>query len=275
RVYDVPDGIVGEDHSGGSPSWWTTAWCTSLDSARELADTRPPGRPDSAPPTREPVWYPKEQHPPHYELKVWSAGAGWKSLHRRPHASERHRRSAVHWHRRPVRVRRDLGSAPPGRLGARLDPGRPVPDRPPPRRAVRGVVRLNAQRRAEEEWLVAALAERSRGVLTAEQVAERLQAGGQRYRDFLTIGSAAIARAFNGARRNEEGAGRLRLREALDALEDRHEVPDWVVKLTRARLDDDLGARATGAERAYVRRALAEYLAPRAETDGVPGLSED
>jgi hypothetical protein len=66
----------------------------------------------------------------------------------------------------------------------------------------------------------------------------------------------------------------LRLREALDALEDRHEVPDWVVELTRARLDDDLGARATGAQRAYVRRTLAEYLAPRAETDGVPDLSE-
>ncbi|WP_328983094.1 hypothetical protein OG258_53465 [Streptomyces mirabilis] len=43
-------------------------------------DTWPPGRPESAPPTREPVWYPKEQHPPHYELKVWSVDAGWKSL---------------------------------------------------------------------------------------------------------------------------------------------------------------------------------------------------
>jgi hypothetical protein len=66
----------------------------------------------------------------------------------------------------------------------------------------------------------------------------------------------------------------LRLREALDTLEDRHEVPDWVVELTRARLDDDLGTRATGAERAYVRGALAEYLAPSVETDGVLGLSE-
>jgi hypothetical protein len=65
----------------------------------------------------------------------------------------------------------------------------------------------------------------------------------------------------------------LRLREALDALEDRHEVPDWAVDLTRTRLDDDLGARATGAERAYVRRALVEYLAPSADTDGVPGLT--
>ncbi|MCG0283744.1 hypothetical protein [Streptomyces sp. PSAA01] len=38
RTYDVPDGILGEDHNGDAPSWWTRAWCTDLDKARELAD---------------------------------------------------------------------------------------------------------------------------------------------------------------------------------------------------------------------------------------------
>jgi hypothetical protein len=38
RTYDVPDGVLGEDHFGGAPAWWTKAWCTDLDKARELAD---------------------------------------------------------------------------------------------------------------------------------------------------------------------------------------------------------------------------------------------
>ncbi|MFG2903336.1 hypothetical protein ACGFZH_40445 [Streptomyces zaomyceticus] len=38
RIYYVPDGIVGEDHTGGAPSWWTRAWCDRLDKAVLLAD---------------------------------------------------------------------------------------------------------------------------------------------------------------------------------------------------------------------------------------------
>ncbi|MEU7222258.1 hypothetical protein [Streptomyces chrestomyceticus] len=38
RIYSVPDGIVGEDHTGGAPSWWTRAWCDRLDKAVLLAD---------------------------------------------------------------------------------------------------------------------------------------------------------------------------------------------------------------------------------------------
>ncbi|MEU3706928.1 hypothetical protein AB0E82_32075 [Streptomyces anulatus] len=39
RVYTVPDGILGEDHFGGAPSWWTRAWCDRLDKAVLLADS--------------------------------------------------------------------------------------------------------------------------------------------------------------------------------------------------------------------------------------------
>ncbi|WP_097257777.1 hypothetical protein [Streptomyces sp. Ag109_G2-15] len=45
RGYTVPDGIVGEDHWGGAPRWWTKAWCTDLDKARELADALVAHRP--------------------------------------------------------------------------------------------------------------------------------------------------------------------------------------------------------------------------------------
>lgn len=38
RIYYVPDGIVGEDHSGGAPKWGTRAWCDGLDKAVLLAD---------------------------------------------------------------------------------------------------------------------------------------------------------------------------------------------------------------------------------------------
>ncbi|XXZ47478.1 hypothetical protein AAGT00_00575 (plasmid) [Streptomyces cavourensis] len=39
RVYSVPDGVLGEDHFGGSPSWWRQAWCDRPDKAVLLADT--------------------------------------------------------------------------------------------------------------------------------------------------------------------------------------------------------------------------------------------
>ncbi|MFJ4894971.1 hypothetical protein ACIP5U_34005 [Streptomyces sp. NPDC088788] len=38
RVFDVPDGVVGDDHHGGVPDWSTRAWCTDLARARQLSD---------------------------------------------------------------------------------------------------------------------------------------------------------------------------------------------------------------------------------------------
>ncbi|MFF5019526.1 hypothetical protein [Streptomyces sp. NPDC001165] len=112
-------------------------------------------------------------------------------------------------------------------------------DRHPDVPYAEGSARLDARRRAKEKCLVAALAERSRGALTVDQVAERLRVGGQEFRDFLHIGAVCIMDALHHARRAAEGAERLRLREALDALEDRHEVADWVVDLTHAHLATD------------------------------------
>ncbi|MFI8243366.1 hypothetical protein ACIF83_39985 [Streptomyces sp. NPDC085866] len=307
RVYTVPDGIVGEDHWGGAPRWWTTAWCTDLDKARELADalgshrlhtterppggnsgdlraevwehlttdrstlpnrvhradadpgrpkapqlpfdTWPPGRPHSPAPTPEPTWFPNEKHPPHYELKEWNEDRGWTSLAwltgGRTPAGVAATLLQVGTGR-PLRLRRDLRTALPRHLAARLDAGRPVPDRPPPGPYAEDSARLKAERRAEEEYLVAALAERSRGALTIDQVAKRLRVGGQEYRDFLHIGTVCIKDALHHAHRAAEGTERLRLREALDALENRHEVADWVADLTHAHLATDLDDGGSG-----------------------------
>lgn len=46
------------------------------------------------------------------------------------------------------------------------------------------------------------------------QAAARLQQGGQRYRDFLSIGSAVIAQALHIARRAAAGDERLAVRRA-------------------------------------------------------------
>ncbi|MET8680014.1 hypothetical protein ABZW18_21125 [Streptomyces sp. NPDC004647] len=94
--------------------------------------------------------------------------------------------------------------------------------------------------------------------------AARLQTGGQAYRDFLAVGSATIANALHTARRAADGAERLRMREALDALERHHdhEVPAWVV-VTTANLDTHPDAEFTPEARSYRRRALEEHRVRR------------
>ncbi|MEU5109602.1 hypothetical protein AB0H07_46465 [Streptomyces sp. NPDC021354] len=334
RVYDVPDGIVGEDHWGSAPSWWTKAWCTGINNARELADamvahrlrvperpaggdcgylraevwehvtrdlsvlphrvyqvdadpdrpvaphlpfgTWPAGRPESAQHTPEPVWHAGEKHPPNYQLRVWSEEGGWTSL------------AWIDGGRTPASIAATLLRVGTGgsysfaeTWGPRhpdawahdwTQEGRCLADYHPDMPHAEHSARLAVHRQAEENRLAAALAERSRGALTMQQAVARIQTGGQKYRDFLSTGSAAISRALHTARRAAKGVDRLRMREALDALE-RHEVADWVVELTHTYLSTSPGDGSTPQEQAYVRRALEEYLTPGPRTNGVPGLS--
>ncbi|MFF8432349.1 hypothetical protein ACF07Y_45980 [Streptomyces sp. NPDC016566] len=95
----------------------------------------------------------------------------------------------------------------------------------------------------------------------------------EEYRDFLHIGAVCVMDALHYARRAAEGAERLRLREALAALEDRHEVADWVVDLTHAHLATTPDAHSPDGARAFRRRALQEFLTPSTSTEGVPGLA--
>ncbi|MFD5489506.1 hypothetical protein ACFWIV_29030 [Streptomyces virginiae] len=336
RVYYVPDGIVGEDHNGGAPSWWTRAWCDRLDKAVLLADALvahrlstpsrpaggdcgdlraevwqhsttdlgtlparvhqvdaapdrpvvprlpfnawPKGRPASTEPTPEPTWFKGEKHPPTYDLRVWSETDGWMTLA---------------WFvggRSPAGIAADLlriGTGGPYAFAETWGPhfpgadahdwtqeGRALMDRHPDESYAEATARYDAQRHQETADLAAALAARSRGALTAEQAVARLEAGGQEYRDFLRVGQICVMDALNEKRRAAEGDERLRMRAALDALKDHHQVDDWVIELTAAHMATSRrdGHYTEGAKR-WRERALQEYLEPGEGVAGVDGLS--
>lgn len=339
RVYSVPDGIVGEDHSGGAPSWWTRAWCDRLDKALLLADTAvahrlsaperpaggacgilraevwqhstsdlatlparvhradadpdrpvvprlpfatwPEGRPASTEPTPEPTWFQGEKHPPTYDLRVWSAESGWETLG---------------WFvggRNPASIAAALlrvGTGGPFPFAETWGPhhpdawahdwtqeGRALNDRHPDEPYAESTVRYDEKRRQEAVDLAAALAERSGGRLTTEQVTARLAAGGQEYRDFLRVGQICIMDALNEQRlAAEEGSEtRMRMREALDALENHHQVDAWVNELTAAHMaTNPRDAHYTAGAMLWRRRALQEYLSPSEDVTGVPSLTQ-
>ncbi|MFE2528761.1 hypothetical protein ACFXEL_31580 [Streptomyces sp. NPDC059382] len=335
RIYYVPDGIVGEDHSGSAPSWWTRAWCDHFDKAVLLADalvahrldaiSRPAGgdcgylraevwqhsttdlgtlpfcahqvdadpdrprvprlpfgtwikgRPESAAPTPEPTWFRGEKHPPTYDLRVWTE-SGWTTLA---------------WFvggRSPAAIAADLlrvgiggpyawaetwGPHHPGAAGHDwTQEGRALMDCHPDESYAERSAQYEAIRRRENDDLAAALADRSRGALTIEQAAARLRAGGQEYRDFLRVGQVRIMDALHARRLAAEGDERLRMRGALNALENRHQVDDWVIELTVAHMATDPRAHYTAGEKRWRERALQEYLTPGEDVTGVPGLTD-
>ncbi|MFJ7424098.1 hypothetical protein ACIQXD_36770 [Streptomyces uncialis] len=337
RIYYVPDGIVGEDHTGGAPSWWTRAWCGHLDQAVLLADalvahrlsnpTRPAGgdcgglraevwehsttdlgtlparvhqvdadpdrpevprlpfnawpkgRPASTEPTPEPTWFRGEKHPPTYDLRVWSESDGWTTLA---------------WFvggRSPAGIAATLlrvGTGGPYAWAETWGPhfpradahdwttqeGRSLMDRHPDESYAEGTARYDEKRRQETVDLAAALAARSGGALTTEQAAARIEAGGQKYRDFLRVGQICVMDALNEQRRAAEGDERVRMRKALDALENRHQVDDWVIELTWAHMATNRrDAHYTEGAKRWRERALQEYLSPGEGVAGVDGLT--
>ncbi|GGX58615.1 hypothetical protein GCM10010358_10850 [Streptomyces minutiscleroticus] len=236
--------------------------------------SRPPGRPGPARPAPEPAWT-HGGRPPALELKTWSAADGWVSHTWFPGGRDSAAVTAV-------LLRVGAGGRwafaetweprrPDAWAGDWTQAGRAPVDHHPTMGTAERAARIEALRRAETDRLAAALAGRSQGALTAGQAAARLRAGGAEYRDFLRTGAACVAEALHRARRTARGAERLRLREALDALEERHEVADWVVDLTLDHLAADPDAHLTPEARAHRRRALQEYLAPDADAGRVPG----
>ncbi|MFH8620168.1 hypothetical protein ACH4E8_34510 [Streptomyces sp. NPDC017979] len=336
RIYNVPDGIVGEDHTGTTPHWWTRAWCDRLDKAVLLADVLvahrlgrpsrpaggdcgdlraevwqhsivdlgtlparvhqvdadpdrpvvprlpfnawPEGRPASAEPTPEPVWFKGEKHAPTYDLRVWSETDGWTTLA---------------WFvggRGPAGIAAGLlrvGTGGPYAWAETWGPrhpdawnhdwtqeGRGLMDRHPDESYAEGTARYDAQRLQEMADLATALAARSRGALTTEEAAARLEKGGQEYRDFLRVGQVCVMDALHEKRRAAEGEERLRVREALDALEKHHRVDGWVIELTRAHMAANRrDAHYTEGAKRWRERALQEYLEPSQDIDGVDGLT--
>ncbi|GAA2686851.1 hypothetical protein [Streptomyces lunalinharesii] len=336
RVYSVPDGVVGEDHSGGAPSWWTRAWCDRLDKAVLLADTAvahrlsvperpaggdcgvlraevyehvtsdlgtlparvhradaapdrlvvprlpfdtwPEGRPASNEPTPEPTWFQGEKHPPTYDLRVWSEDGGWMTL------------GWIVGGRGSAGIAAALlrvGTGGPFPFAETWGPrhpdawnhnwtqeGRELMDRRPDEPYAERTARYDEKHRQETADLAAALAARSGGTLTTEQAAARIEAGGQKYRDFLRVGQICIMDALNDKRLTVEGDERLRMRTALDVLENHHQVDDWVNELTAAHMaNTPRDAHYTAGARRWRRRALQEYLSPGRDVDGVDGLT--
>lgn len=236
--------------------------------SRALSADRPADRrPQSAAPAPEPAWFRGEQHPPHYDLRVWSEKDGWTTLAWFPGG------------------RTPAGIAATLLLGAGAyefaetwgprfpdswqhdftQEGRALADHHPDESAAETAARYDEDRRQETADLAAALASRSRGRLTVEQAAARLETGGQKYRDFLRAGMNCIADALNEMRlAAEEGSDeRLRAREALDALEQHHQVADWVIDLTAAHMATSRrDAHFTQNAKQWRERALQEYLSP-------------
>ncbi|MEF2530020.1 hypothetical protein [Streptomyces sp. CS62] len=237
-------------------------------------DTWPEGRPASAEPAPEPTWFQGEKHPPTYNLRVWSETDGWTTLA---------------WFvggRSPAGIAADLlriGTGGPYPFAETWGPHHPDawnhdwtqegqalmdyhPDEPYAERSARH----DAERLQEEADLAAALAGRSEGRLTAEQAAARLEAGGEPYRDFLRVGQICVMDALNEKRLAAEGDERLRMRQALDALANHHQVDDWVIELTAAHMATNPRAHNSEGTKQWRRRALQEYLSPGEDVAGFP-----
>ncbi|MEV6672877.1 hypothetical protein [Streptomyces sp. NPDC051162] len=133
--------------------------------------------------------------------------------------------------------------------------------------------RIDASRRAREDALVDALAER--GGFTRERAAARLAQGGEKYRTVLDVGQATIARALNTARHDlPEGPERTAVRHVLDDLMDRHLLPPDAEHIAGEQLDREIEKQRDPQITAWCRRAVAEYIAPAPDpaTAGIEGF---
>jgi hypothetical protein len=253
------------------------------DPARPLLPRLPfdapvPGRPASAGPTPEPAWRSGAKNRPAYELVVWTPGEGWVSF------------AWFTGGRSLVGVAADLlrvGVGGPYPFAETWGPrhpdawahdwtqeGRSLTDHYPAMPYAEQTVLSDTARTDKDRHLAVALADRSGGRLTVDQAAARIEAGGQRYRDFLRIGQVVLVDVLNRERRGlPEGPERTAVRQLLDDLEDRHQVPAGYAERARQLLDDDTDSRFTPEAQAHRRRALEEYLAPDPATTGVPGLA--
>lgn len=227
----------------------------------------------------EPAWYGRAATGatrPDSSLIVWT-GTGWKTL--------------VWTNRQTAMIAQNLAIGAGGPYEWAEDWGPRHPDRdlhdwtregrdlhgryPDPGFAERARL-VDAARRAHQDALIGALADR--GGLTRQQAADRLAQGGQRYRQFLDVGQATIARALHTARRAlPEGPERTAIRHALDDLTERCLPPADAERIAAAQLDRESEANPSSKVTAWCRRAVAEYLAPApdphaADIDGFEGF---
>lgn len=210
----------------------------------------------------EPAWYQGRDNPPNSSLIVWEEDTGWRTL------------VWTDWQTALIAQNLGIGAGGPYEWAEDWGPrhqdrdlhdwtqeGRELRQRFPETTFAERTRLIDAERRAQEDALTGALAER--GGLTREQAAARLAQGGDKYRDFLKVGQAAIARALHTARRAlPEGPERTAVRHALDDLTARHLLPADAERIAGAQLASEIEAERTPEVTAWCRRAVAEYIAP-------------
>ncbi|WP_186779881.1 hypothetical protein [Streptomyces salinarius] len=212
----------------------------------------------------EPGWYQGVKHPPNSSLIVWT-GSGWRTL--------------VHTYWQSANIAAVLGIGAGGPYAWAESWGPRHPDRdmhdwiqegrelthrfPEPTYPERREL-IDAARRAREDALVAALAER--GGMTREQAAARIAEGGEKYRQVLDVGQAIISRALHTARRAlPEGPERTAIRQALDDLMGRHVLPADAERIAGKQLDSEIESVRSPGTTAWCRRAVSEYVLPAAD----------
>ncbi|QPM21541.1 hypothetical protein [Streptomyces clavuligerus] len=211
----------------------------------------------------EPDWYESRHTPPNSSLMVWKGrGTGWHTL--------------VWTGSRPGRIAEALGIGPDGPYEWAEEWRPRYPDQDLHDWTQEGRIRtglfpkashqertqqIDTESRAREDALVDALA--SRGGLTHDQAIARLAQGGEKYRQLLDSGQAAISRALHTTRRAlPQGLGRTAVRWALDDLMERHLLPENAERLAAGQLDIEAEADRNPDVSARSRRAVAEYTAP-------------
>lgn len=209
----------------------------------------------------EPAWYQGQPHPPNSSLVVWT-GTGWRTLVWTGWQTATIARNLGIGAGGPYEWAEDWGPRHPDRdLHDWTQEGRELRQRFPETTFAERTQLIDAARRAQQDALVDALAERSG--LTRAQAAARLAHGGEKYRTFLDVGQAAIARALHTARRAlPEGADRTAIRHALDDLTTRHLLPADAERIAGAQLDSEIEANRAPEATAWCRRAVAEYVTP-------------
>ncbi|MFD8335630.1 hypothetical protein ACFV42_23665 [Streptomyces solisilvae] len=219
-----------------------------------------PASPDSSE-IPEPAWYQGQGRPPHSSLVVWT-GTGWRTL------------VWTDWQAANIAAVLGVGDGGPFEWAEVWGPryadrdlhdwtqeGRELHSLVPEPTFVEQTKRIDAARRAREDALLAALAER--GGLTWDQAAARLTQGGEEYRQMLAVGQAAISRALHTTRRAlPQGPERTAVRHALDDLMDRHLLPADAERIATEQLDSEIESTRVPEVTAWCRRAVAEYIAP-------------
>lgn len=212
----------------------------------------------------EPAWYQGAKHPPNSSLIVWT-GTGWRTL------------IHTYWQSANIAALLGIGAGGPYEWGESWGPrhpdrdmhdwtqeGRELTHRFPEPTYQERTKMIDAMRRAHEDALVDALADR--GSLTREQADARLAEGGEKYRHVLAVGQAAISRALHTARRAlPEGPERTTIRHALDDLMDRHLLPPDAERIAGEQLDSETESTRSPATTVWCRRAVAEYVSPAAD----------